>query len=91
VGNWLKEICIEISNHYKIHFLEIDYEENHVYFLIQRVPNSSIREICMKAKKHYSEKNFQEISRSEKKLCGGNFWTSGCYANTVGQYGNKDL
>lgn len=24
-------------------------------------------------------------------LWGGNFWTSGFYANTVGQYGNKDV
>ena len=27
----------------------------------------------------------------KQQLWGGNFWTSGYYANTVGQYGNKDV
>ena len=27
----------------------------------------------------------------KKKLWGGNIWTSGYYANTVGQYGNEDM
>ncbi len=33
-------------------------------------------------------KNYPEV---KEQLWGGNFWTSGFYANTVGQYGNKDV
>ena len=32
-------------------------------------------------------KRFPEI---KQKLWGGNFWTSGYYANTVGQYANEE-
>lgn len=35
VGTDLKEICMELSHRYEIHFLEISYEDNHVHFLIQ--------------------------------------------------------
>jgi len=41
VGESLKQICIEISERYKIHFVEIGYEGDHVHFLIQSVPRLS--------------------------------------------------
>ncbi|WP_083547375.1 transposase [Chryseobacterium polytrichastri] len=50
VGTGLKEFCIELFHRDVIHFLEIGYEENHVHFLIQSIPNLSISEICMKVK-----------------------------------------
>ena len=34
---------------------------------------------------------FKRHPEVKKKLWGGKFWTSGYYANTVGQYGNEDL
>ena len=34
---------------------------------------------------------FQQYPQLKKDLWGGNFWTSGYYANTVGQYGNMDV
>ncbi len=34
---------------------------------------------------------FKDHPEVKKKLWGGNFWTSGYYINTVGQYGNMDL
>ena len=27
----------------------------------------------------------------KRQLWGGSFWTSGCYANPVGQYGNEEV
>ena len=41
VDNTLKEICLEISKRYQIHFLEIRVDENHVHFLVQYVPTYS--------------------------------------------------
>jgi len=32
VDNKLKEICIEISKRYQVHFLEIGTDNNHVHF-----------------------------------------------------------
>ena len=34
---------------------------------------------------------FKAHPEIKKILWGGNLWTSGYYANTVGQYGNKDV
>ena len=34
---------------------------------------------------------FKKFPQIKKKLWGGNFWTSGYYANTVGQYANEEV
>lgn len=91
VGKGLKDICLDISARYEINFLEIGYEENHVHFLIQSVPLLSISEICMKVKSITAKEIFRRFPEVKSKLWGGNFWTSGYYANTVGQYGNKEV
>lgn len=91
VGVGLKEICIELSHRYEIHFIEVGYEENHVHFLIQSVPSLSVSEICLKVKSITAKEIFRRFPEVKTKLWGGNFWTSGYYANTVGQYGNKDV
>ena len=41
VDNTIKEICLEISKRYQIHFLEIGVDENNVHFLVQSVPTYS--------------------------------------------------
>ncbi len=38
VDKKLKEVCLEISKRYDIHFLEIGTDKDHVHFLIQSVP-----------------------------------------------------
>lgn len=91
VGNGLKAICLDISERYEIIFLEIGYEENHVHFLIQGVPSMSVSEIFMKVKSITAKEIFRRFPEVKTKLWGGNFWTSGYYANTVGQYGNKEV
>jgi len=47
--------------------------------IVQTIKSITAREVF---------KNYPKVKR---KLWGGNFWTSGFYANTVGQYGNKDV
>ena len=34
---------------------------------------------------------FEKHPEIKSKLWGGNFWTSGYYANTVGQYANEEV
>ncbi len=53
-GETLKEICFEISVRYKIHFLEIGYETNHVHFLVQSVPTKSPTRLTQIIKSSYS-------------------------------------
>ena len=91
VGNTLKTICQGIEERYEIIFLEIGYEEDHVHFLVQSVPTNCVDEIIRIIKSITAKELFRRHPEVKKKLWGGNFWTSGYYANTVGQYGNEDL
>ena len=87
----MKEICLEISERYEIHFVEIGYESEHVHFLVQSVPHLSISEITRTIKSITAKELFRRFPEIEAKLWGGNFWTSGYYANTVGQYANEEV
>jgi putative transposase len=91
IGGSLKEICIQISERYEIHFVEIGHESDHVHFLVQSVPNLSVSEITRTIKSITVKQLFQRHPEIEVKLWGGNFWTSGYYANTVGQYANEEV
>ena len=91
IGETLKEICLEISERYEIHFIEIGYETDHVHFLVQSVPSLSVSEISRTIKSITAKQLFQRHPEIEEKLWGGSFWTSGYYANTVGQYANEDV
>ena len=91
VGKTLKAICLGIEERYEIFFLEIGYEEDHVHFLVQSVPANCVDEIIRVVKSITAKELFKHHPEVKKKLWGGKFWTSGYYANTVGQYGNEDL
>ncbi len=91
IGKGLKEICLQISERYEINFLEIGYELDHVHFLVQSVPNKDVSEITRTIKSITAKQLFQRYPEIKAKLWGGSFWTSGYYANTVGQYGNEEV
>ncbi len=91
VGNTLKDICQGIEERYEIFFLEIGYEEHHVHFLVQSVPTNCVDEIVRVIKSITAKELFKRHPEVKKQLWGGKLWTSGYYANTVGQYGNEDL
>ena len=91
VENTLKEICLEISHGYEIHFIEIGADEDHVHFLIQSIPNLKITEIVTKIKSITGRLIFQKHPEVKTMLYGGNFWSSGYYANTVGKYANEEV
>ena len=91
VGETLKEICLEISERFEIHFVEIGYEFDHVHFLVQSVPNMSISKIVRTLKSITDKELFRLHPVIKKKLWGGSFWTAGFYANTVGQYASEEV
>jgi REP element-mobilizing transposase RayT len=87
----LVEVCKNISERYEIHFIEIGADENHVHFLIQSVPKISVEIIVRTVKSITAKEIFRLHPEVKSKLWGGNFWTSGYYINTVGQYGNENV
>ena len=91
VGESLKIICLEISERFEMNFVEIGYEPNHVHFLVQSVPTVSVSEVIRVLKSVTAREIFQKHPEIKSKLWGGNFWASGFYANTVGQYANEEV
>jgi putative transposase len=87
----LKGICLEIQKRYEINFVEIGIDLDHVHFLIQCVPVLSVSNIVKIIKGITRNELFKKHPEIKKELWGGNIWTSGYYANTVGQYGNMDV
>ena len=91
ISNFLKDICVEISERYEIQFIEIGTDEDHVHFLVQSVPTMSVDRLVRTIKSLTARMVFQSFPSIKKELWGGSFWTSGYYANTVGQYGNLEV
>ena len=91
IGEGLKQICLSISERYEVHFIEIGYEPDHVHFLVQSVPSYSVSKMITMLKSITAKRLFQRFPEVKTKLWGGRFWTSGFYANTVGQYSNEEV
>jgi REP element-mobilizing transposase RayT len=86
----MKEICIEISDRFEINFLEIGTDDDHVHFLVQSIPTLSVEKIVRTIKSILARIVLFKHPEIKEELWGGSFWTSGYYANTVGQYGNEE-
>ena len=91
VEQTIVEVCNGISERYEIHFVEIGADENHMHFLIQSIPVLSVEVIVRTVKSIVAKEVFKLHSKVKQILWGGNFWTSGYYVNTVGQYGNEEV
>ena len=84
VSEILREVRLEISQRYEIHFLEIGCDEDHVHFLIQSVPMLSPKKIVNTVNSLTAREIFRLHPEVKRFLWGGKFWTSGYYINTVG-------
>ena len=91
VSQTLKQVCLEFGTAYEIKFLEIGTDTDHVHFLIQTIPNTTVSNIVKKIKSITAIHIFKNHPEVKDHLWGGNLWTSGYYVNTVGQYGNLNM
>jgi putative transposase len=91
VDQTLKEVCLEISKRYEIHFLEIGTDGDHVHFLVQSVPTYSPTKIVRTIKSITAREIFRRIPSVKKDLWGGEFWTDGYYISSVGKEGNETV
>ena len=87
----LVEVCSNIEKRFEIIFVEIGSDKNHVHFLIQSVPMLSAKTIVQTIKSITAKELFRLHPEVKQQLWGGQFWTSGYYVNTVGQYANEDV
>jgi len=91
VDQVLKEVCIEIEKRYEIKFLEIGVDKDHVHYLVQSIPTYSVTKIVTMIKSLTAREIFKRCPEVKKKLWGGEFWSDGYYASTVGKHGNERM
>jgi len=86
----LKEICLEIEKRYQVKFLEIGTDKDYVHFLVQSIPTYSVTKIVTMIKSITAREIFRRSPEVKEQLWGGEFWTDGYFAGTVGKHGNED-
>ena len=87
----LKETCIEIEKRYEVKFLEIGSDRDHVHFLVQSVPMYSVTKLVQLIKSITAREAFRRCPKVKKQLWGGEFWTDGYFASTVGKHGDEQM
>ena len=87
----LRETCLEIEKRYQVKFLEIGTDKDHVHFLVQSIPTYSVTKIVMLIKSLTAREIFKRCPQVKKKLWGGELWTDGYFASTVGRHGDERM
>ncbi len=90
VDKELRDVCLEIEKRYEIKFLEIGADKDHVHFLVQSVPRYSVTKLVTMIKSLTAREIFKRCPWVKKQLWGGEFWTDGYFATTVGRQGSED-
>ncbi len=91
VDEVLKEVCLGIESRYQVKFLEIGTDTDHVHFLVQSVPTYTVTRIVTLLKSLTAREIFRRCPQVKKKLWGGEFWTDGYFASTVGKHGDEHM
>ena len=91
VDEVLKGTCIEIEKRYQVKFLEIGTDRDHVHFLVQSVPRYSVTKLVQMIKSITAREVFRRCPKVKKQLWGGEFWTDGYFASTVGKHGDEQM
>lgn len=91
VDEVLKDVCLEIESRYQMKFIEIGTDRDHVHFLVQSVPTYSVTKIVTLLKSLTAREIFKRCPQVKKKLWGGEFWTDGYFASTVGKHGDENM
>ena len=87
----IKEICLEISERYEMHFVEIGADSDHIHFLIQSVPMMSPSQLVQKVKSITGREVLRRMPELKKELWGSQLWTHGYFVNTVSRTGSENV
>ncbi|MCU7888337.1 MAG: IS200/IS605 family transposase [Candidatus Thiodiazotropha sp. (ex Lucinoma aequizonata)] len=91
VDEELRTICMNIEKRYELKFLEIGTDKDHIHFLVQSVPVYSVKKILQMIKSLTAREIFCRCPHVKKKLWGGDFWSDGYFASTVGKHGDEAM
>jgi REP element-mobilizing transposase RayT len=87
----LRDVCLQIEDRYQLKFLEIGTDEDHVHFLVQSVPTYPVTKLVTIIKSITAREVFHSCPHVKKALWGGEFWSDGYFASTVGKHGDEDM
>ncbi|HIK16633.1 MAG TPA: IS200/IS605 family transposase [Leptolyngbyaceae cyanobacterium M33_DOE_097] len=87
----LREVCLEIEKRYEVEFIEIGVDKDHVHFLVQSVPTYSVTKLVTMLKSLTAREVFKRCPGVKKQLWGGEFWSDGYFASTVGKHGDERM
>ena len=91
VDRAISEVCLEIEKRYEIKFIEIGTDEDHIHLLVQSVPMYSVTKLVTMIKSLTAREVFKKCPYVKKLLWGGEFWSNGYFASTVGKHGDEDM
>ena len=78
----------EIELRYDLKVEQAGDDKNHIHLLVSFHPKYSLGEVVRKLKSLTARELFKTLPELRKELWGGEFWTDGYYAATVGTGGN---
>ena len=84
-------MCLEIEERYRVKFLEIGTDKDHVHFLVQSVPMYSVTKIVTMIKSLTAREIFRRCPHVKQQLWGGEFWTDGYFVSSVGKHGDETM
>ena len=80
-----------IMERYSIEMEQLGMDGNHIHLLCGAHPKVSIGEIVRIFKSITAREVFRQRPEIKKELWGGEFWSDGYYAATVGERGNWNI
>ena len=84
----IRETSRGISERYSIEIEGLGMDRDHIHLLCSAHPKVSIGEIVRIYKSITAREVFRQAPRVKRTLWGGEFWSDGYYAGTVGERGN---
>ena len=90
VDEALRSVCLEIENRYQLKFLEIGTDKDHVHFLVQSVPTYTVTKLVTVIKSITAREIFRLCPHVKTQLWGGEFWSDGYFASSVGRHGDEN-
>jgi putative transposase len=91
VDHVLREVCLGVEARYQLRFLEIGTDRDPVHFLVQAVPTYSVTKLVTTIKSLTAREIFRRCPQVTKQLWGGEFWTDGYCASTVGRHASEAM
>ena len=87
----IRIVSKEIEERYSFVFEKVGIDTNHVHYIINVAPKFSPSEIIRITKSIMAKELFKRHPDLRRELWGGELWTDGFYAATIGEGGNLDV